>query len=469
MTIDPIAEATLDCLAATITNTKFENQVFVAGGFCRDAILGIPSKDIDLVVTMPNGGVEFAHWITTQCGVHTPGNPVIFERFGTAKFNLRGVNWNGVDVGQIDIEAVMPRTEVYTKGSRKPTVGFTSLEQDAARRDFTINSLFMNVNTREILDFTKWGVSDIKSGIIRTAMASDLIMKDDPLRMLRAVRFAAKFGWHMRTSLRIAIARQAHLITTISAERIQEELSKMLVSNHPAEAMEKLFSIGLLQHIIPEMVDARGFTQNAFHDDDVWNHSLKVLSLTPPDLKTRLAAFLHDVGKMQTRTFDEDGQAHFYRHEDVGADIAETIMTRLKFSTEMITAVKVGVRQHMRLKQSGKNGEKISDKALRKFVADLGEYVPMVLDIMDADNKSHAPEFSMPDQIAGIRARLANLPAMVAAKDIKLPINGKDVMEHLNIKPSKRVAIILDAVRDAYFEDPTLTEEAALNIVEGFR
>jgi len=465
LTENTIGSATVDFLSNLIKNSPFRGQVFVAGGYVRDELLGKPSKDIDLVITAPDGGIKFAEWITKKLGVHTAGNPVIFERFGTAKFNLRGVTHQGFDLGELDIEAVMTRTEKYKEGSRKPEVGYGSLKQDAERRDFTVNSLMKDLTTGETLDLTGMGIQDLKDGVVRSAIDPNYIFVEDPLRMLRAIRFATKYDWTLPDFMMDAIKANAEKIKGISAERIHDEFNKMLTSPRPAAAMKMLIASGLSKHFIPELDAMEGVTQNAYHKDDVLDHSLEVLSKSPNDGISRIAALLHDAGKPKTRT-DTNGKIQFLKHEDVGADMARDIMMRLKYPNSEIDTVDKVIRNHMRLKPAGPDGKGISDKALRKFVAELGDDLTVALGVMDADNKSHSEAASMPNQIAGIRDRIATLPAAVSSDKIKLPVNGHDLMQRLGVKPGPVLAIVLDVIKDAYFENPEIDKEAALKIAD---
>jgi poly(A) polymerase len=447
----------LTFLRALIQGTPFENNVFVAGGYVRDLVLRTPSKDIDLVITLPDGGVKFAEWVTTRLGVRTAGNPVIFPRFGTAKFNLRQP-----ELEDIAIEAVMPRAERYTEGSRDPEVQYTTLEEDAKRRDFTVNALFLNVSTGAVLDLVG-GKEDIRAGRIRTAIDPSIIFVDDPLRMLRAIRFAVRFNWRLDDVLFDAIKTHAHRISTISNERVADELSKMLVVSTPSSALQLLRDTGLLALVLPELQATVGVTQNRYHVDDVFGHTLRVVDATPADLVTRLGALFHDIGKPAVRSEDGSG-VHFYAHEDAGVPIAEGALRRLHFPNAVITTVTTVVREHMRLKSAGKNGKMVTDKSLRKLRAALGDTLPVLLDVMHADNCCHNPKYAMPKQIPAIRKRLETL-AEVAPK-VVLPINGNDVLELFRLRPGPAVGRLLAVVQDAWFADPTITREQAIQLLQ---
>lgn len=458
-------EAAEDFIRKTIKGTEWENKVFAAGGYVRDQLSGKDAKDLDILVNSPDGGIAFSKWITMKIGNYKEGsNPVIFPTFGTAKFNLNGVTHNGVDLTGFDIEAVMPRSEKYTAGSRKPEVQQSTLKGDAERRDLTFNSMFKNLSTGEILDLTGKGKEDLAAGIIRTPLDPDITFREDPLRMLRVVRFYAKYNYEIPLNIIRALKRNASQLENISEERIKDELNKMLVTGAPAKAIKLLRITGLLNFIIPEFKSAYKMTQNVHHSQDVFSHSLTVLSKTQPILIRRLMALFHDIGKTVTRSVTPTG-VHFYGHEDAGARMAEEIMKRLKYPNELTSAVVTGIKSHMRLKSGGPDGIKLSDKALRKFKMEVGEVLVDLLDVIHADNISHADASSMPNQIENIKKRLDDLNMTVSKP--KLPISGKDLMD-MGIKPGPIFAEILAKVTDQWFENPNMSKEEALTIAKSF-
>jgi len=461
-----------DFISKTIRGTEWHGKVFIAGGYVRDEFMGKDPKDLDLLVNAPNGGIEFAKWITKKVGAYRGGaneedpgsNPVIFPRFGTAKFNLRGVVHNGIDLSDMDIESVMPRKEEYTAGSRKPTVTGGELKDDVERRDFTVNSLLKDLSTGEILDLTGMGKADIQAGIVRTPLNPDKIFTDDPLRMLRAIRFAVKYNWKLPMFMLRGLKKNANQLPNISQERIRDELNKMLVTGHPSKAIKMMKVTGLLPFVIPELLPAVKMVQNKYHKADVFQHTLDVLGKTEPVLVQRLMGLFHDIGKTVTRSVEpETGGVHFYGHEMEGEKMVEEIMARLKYPRELIDAVKLGVRNHMRLKQAGDVGIKLKDKTLLKFRNEMGEQLENVLNLMHADNIAHAEASSMPHQIAGIRKRLETL------KDVptkpKMPISGFD-LQKMGLKPGPLFKEIITAVTDAWYENPGLTREEALDIAK---
>jgi len=466
--VEPYA---LDFLRKLIENSPYKGKVFLAGGAVRDEILRKPIKDIDLVVSDPNGGIEFAIWLTKKIGAYVDGsNPVVFPRFGTAKFNLRGAKFNGVDLSSVDIESVMTRGEIYKGISRKPDVVYASLAEDALRRDLTINSLYKDIVTGEILDLTGKGLKDINNHVIRTPLDPDVTFSDDPLRMLRVIRFATRYNWKISKKVVESISKNHSKLKNISAERIQDEFNKILMTDHPDLGVKLLVLTGLSEHFIPELERLVGVKQNVHHDQDVFNHILSVVKKTPLVLKSRLAALFHDIGKPNVKNTDENGRVTFHGHEDVGSDMTKKIMNRLKYSSDDIDSVSNVVKNHMRLKGAGPEGKNASDKALRRFMVDIGSDLDIALPMIHADNISHSPTSNMPNQIDVLQRRMKELAAASGeqtsgALKPKLPISGNDIIKTLGIKPGPIFKKLLAAVEDAWMDTPGLTKDSALDLV----
>lgn len=460
-------EYILNFLKNTIKGSKWENKIFLVGGAVRDEIMGKSPKDLDFVA---NGdidtGIEFSIWLAKKINVFKEGsNPVIFPRFGTSKLSLSG---NKLNLPNIDLEFVAPRKEEYTSGSRKPEVSGGDLMDEVLRRDLTINSLMKNVSTDEILDLSGKGISDIKNGIVRTTSDPEIIFKDDPLRMLRAIRFAVKYNFKIERDVLKNIKINAILINTISKERISDELNKILVSPNPSKGIRLLKITGLLEHIVPEFKDAIGMKQNIHHTDDVFKHTMSVLSNTPPELKTRLIALFHDIGKVLTKTVSPEGSVHFYGHEQASGQMVKEIMSRLKYPNELINAVSNGVSSHMLLKHGGDEAQQLSDKSLRKFMVAVGENLENILDVIHADNISHSDASSMPNQINIVRQRIDQLNNQLNKSNLKLPINGNDLI-NMGIKPGPIFKEMISIVQDAWYENPNITREEALEIINKIR
>lgn len=458
----------IDFIKKLIENTEWKNRIFLVGGAVRDEIMGNTPKDLDFVVNGDiNSGLNFASWMAKQLNIYRKdSNPVVYPAYGTAKLSLGN---NNLKLPNIELEFVAPRKEKYTIGSRKPEVINGNLNDEVKRRDLTINSLMRNISTNEILDLTGNGISDIKNGIIRTPSDPKIIFKDDPLRLMRIVRFSAKYGFQIVPEVLENISKYAEWIETISKERVGEELNKILITKTPSKGIELLKDTGLLKYVIPELMSTVGMGQNIHHTEDVFQHTMTVLDNTPPDLLTRLMALFHDIGKVKTRTVDPDVSVHFYGHEDSSGEMVKQIMSRLKYSNDMINAVSLGVSSHMALKNGTDDSSKLNDKTLRRFSVATGVHLQNVLDLIHADNISHTEESSMPNQVGHIRQRIEKLGAPSVKSDINLPINGNDIKQILGIKDSPLIGKVKKAIEDAWYENPNITKEDAIEIVNQFR
>lgn len=461
-------EQVLLALKNIISGTKYEDKVFLAGGAVRDELMGKKSKDLDfLVLGNINAGIDFAEYLAKRLGVKKENNPITYPKYGTAALRLDG---NNMGIPSIELEFVAPRKEEYSDDSRKPIVTQGGLEDDALRRDFTINSLLKNISTGEIVDVTGRGIDDIKKGIIRATSNPDEIFSQDPLRMMRFIRFLVKYNMEADEKTLNAVKKNADRINIISKERIRDEFNKIIVFD-VARGLNLMKETGLLNHIIPELAANIGVTQNEYHKDDVFDHIVEVAKNSPPNLKVRLMAIFHDIGKYITKQVDDANQkVTFYGHEIEGERIVRDVMKNLRYPTELIDSVAKGVRQHMRTKQAGDNvpSDKFSDQAIRKLIRELGGDLEDILELIHADNISHSEHASMPNQVKNLRKRIQDVLAADAKANVsgKLPINGNDIMNVLKIKKAGReMRTYVQLVQDAYDENPNLTKEDALQIV----
>ena len=465
-------EAALDYLKQVVRNGPWRGQVYLAGGAVRDMVMGKTPKDLDLVVINhgKEGGMDFARWLAQQMGNFKEGsNPVLFPTFGTAKVNLTGTH-NGADLEGFQVEAVFARKEIYTPGSRKPEVFPGTIEDDVYRRDFTANSLMLNLTTDEMLDLTGKGKQDIKAGVIRTTSNPDEIFGQDALRMFRAVRFASKYNWKIEPETWDGIKKNLELLITnnTSKERIADELGKMLTHSNPDLAMELLNDLGLLPYIGKEFQQMVNMTQNKHHVDaegnpvTVFKHTINVLKGTRPDLLERLIALFHDIGKVVTRTVTPKG-VQFLGHEAEGPAIAERIMRDLKFPVEIINAVKLGVAEHMKLKPGKDDAISLSDATLRKFKIKLGKNLETVLRVIHADNMAHAPASQMPNQIANVIKRIQALNIPEAPE---LPYDGNEIIKRFGVS-GEAVGVIQDMLVNVWYKKGKLSDHDADAVIKG--
>ena len=457
-----------------INGTKFEGKTYVVGGAVRDLYMDKEIKDIDIVVELPSGGIEFANWMEENG--HTHGNVVTYPTYGTAMFHLK-------EYPEVEIECVQTRKEQYKdKNSRNPETEYGTLYEDAMRRDLSINSLFLNISTNQIVDCCG-GLNDIKNHVIRVTSTPEIVYEEDGLRILRCVRFFSRFhaenkDWHIDENTLKGMRDKVDRLSIITKERIADELNKMLMCDDPVCAMRLLVDIGAMRYVIPELCNLVGLEQNKYHSDDAWGHTLNVLNLVAKrpfygaaELEVRMAALLHDIGKPHVKSVDDKGRVHFYGHELAGADIVEIILRRLKYSNDFINEVKFLVENHMRTKQWGDTCEHMKDKTLRKLQYQCG-YARFfeLLTLIDADNKSHAIDHCLPNQVYMIN-KLTNrmVDDNTDMFDYKLPINGDDVMFIKGIEPGRDVKDCLEYAMKLAYNNPKITKTELLKHIKGYK
>jgi putative nucleotidyltransferase with HDIG domain len=262
-----------------------------------------------------------------------------------------------------------------------------------------------------------------------------------------------------------ALKKNAYKLPNISADRIQDELNKMLLTKYPDKAIKLLQIVGLSKYIFPELDKLIGLKQNKYHKDDAMRHTLEVLKNSPPDIITRLASLFHDIGKYKTMEVI-DGEVHFYRHEEIGAHIAKDILKRLKYPKYIQNSVFIMIDNHMRTKQAGDDAKNMSDKAVRKLKQDLGDNLDKTLDLIQSDNMSHSEASSMPNQVKNIKRRLKEVEEKDKKAPKKSPLDGDDIQNILGIGKGPMVGKILTKLGDMYLEDPTLTKEELSEVVK---
>lgn len=452
-------------IGVIIKGTSFENHVFAVGGSVRDLTMGNDIKDIDLVIDLPQGGVKFANWCKEQGYTKTV---VIYETYGTAMFKFK-------EFPDEEIECVMTRGEKYEdKESRNPVTVFADINEDAIRRDLTINALYYNVSTGETLDLVG-GLDDITNHIIRTTNRDpDVVFDDDPLRILRVVRFATRYGWEIETKTYKSMKKFVRRLKIITKERIQAELDKILMSKRAIMGIDYLHKLGAMEYVIPEFEKCYGLEQNKYHFGDVAVHTLAVLehhcTLFEPSLVERLACLLHDIGKVATRTV-KDGKVHFYDHEYVGADMAGNILRDLKYDNDTIKEVQFLIKNHMRTKQAGDGGKYIKDKTLNKMIYECKtfERFKSLMRIIECDNLSHAHDCCIYNQYNGLVDKVSNSTGHMKMFGYKLPVTGEDIMETLGIGPGPIISEINKRLLNQAFMDPGITKGRCIQLLPGIK
>ena len=414
-------------------------RAWVVGGYVRDKLLARPHPNPDVVVERGDA-LKLAERFAQLAGA---GPPVLFERFGTAQVTLPGHL----------VEFVNARAESYAHDSRKPDVRPATLDEDLRRRDFTINTLLMDLDG-EIHD-PLGGRKDLEARILRTPTDPLRTFADDPLRMLRAVRFASELGFELAPDLLPAMRQMKGRLAppVISAERIADELRRMLVSARPRLAFELLDAADLLDAVLPEVAACKGVAQSGYHTHDVFGHTLLTVERVPPDLALRLAALFHDVGKPSTATPD----GAFTGHENVGAEQAQSALERLRFSQKEIETVVKLVRLHLRPVYYSSEW---SDGAVRRLARDAGPLLDRLIALARADIGASAyPEPEKLDELqARINAVLSERPSRLAPL-----VTGEDVMRARGIRPGPEVGRIKKRLEEMVIDgDLPPTREAVL-------
>ncbi|HEV7465665.1 MAG TPA: HD domain-containing protein, partial [Candidatus Dormibacteraeota bacterium] len=385
-------------------------EAYLVGGFVRDRLLGRGvSKDIDLLV-VGDGAVDLLGRLAERFGWSRPQQ---FERFGTVQ--VRG--------GGFIVEAVRARRERYDPESRKPDVEPGTLEEDIRRRDFTVNALAQDFEGR-VLDVTGRGLADLHAGVLRTPLLPSDTFDEDPLRMFRGARFVAQLGFRLADGVLEAMREQAPRARILSAERIRDELARLLTSPHPRAGMEVLRQGGLLAQVLPDLEAMVGVEQSGYHCYDVFDHTMHALELARPDLVTRLAVLLHDVGKPPTHAIAEDGRHTFHDHPQVGAEMAERILAELRFSGDQIRDVAALVRLHLRPIQYQHDTH--GDAAVRRLIRAAGPLRATLLDVARADTlASSYPGTAEIDELA---ERMERLDRDGGVSRMGPPLDGGTIM-----------------------------------------
>ncbi len=427
------------------TASELGRRVYVVGGWVRDLQLGRESKDLDIMVV--GSGIELAGEVARK--LDREGGLKVFRNFGTAM--LRHEGW--------EIEFVGARRESYRSGSRKPIVEDGSLEDDLRRRDFTINAMAISLNEDDrgcLLD-PFGGQDDLRAGLIRTPLEPGLTYSDDPLRMMRAVRFASQLGFQIEQSSFEAIRKNAERIRIVSIERIMDEFNKIMLSDTPGRGIQMLRASGLLLHFFPELDAMHGVevVNGKAHKDNFY-HTLQVLdnlAEKTPDLWLRWAALLHDIAKPATRRFDEKIGWTFYGHEYLGHKMVKPIFRRLKLPmNEKLRYVQKLVLLHLR--PIALTESVVTDSAVRRLLFEAGDDIDDLMLLCEADITSGNPEKVKKylDNFEKVRQKLREIEDKDRLRNWQPPVSGEDIMHAFALPPCKEVGIIKTAIREAIIE-----------------
>lgn len=442
---------------AKLANEK-HIEAYVVGGYVRDLFLQRDSKDIDIVVL--GDGIELAKALSEKM----PGSHfAFFKNFGTAM--VKHKDW--------EVEFVGARKESYSRDSRKPAVEPGSLTDDQNRRDFTINALAISLqehNYGALVDPFN-GIADLESKIICTPLDPDITFSDDPLRMMRAIRFASQLQFEILDETYESIKKNAVRIDIISGERITEELNKIMLSPKPSLGLKLLFDSGLLQLIFPELAALQGVeTKEGKAHKDNFYHTLMVvdnISLETQDLWLRWAALLHDIAKPITKRFTPGEGWTFHGHEDKGSRMVSKIFRKLKLPlNEKMKFVEKMVALHHRPKSLAEDG--VTDSAIRRLVVDAGDDLEDLFTLCRADMTSanlKKIEYYR-SNLKQVQQQVADVSERDALRNFQPPVTGEDIMAIFGLGPSKEVGMIKTEIREAILEGKIRNDrEAALKLM----
>ena len=424
--------------------TEKNLQAYVIGGFVRDLILERPSKDIDIVVV--GNGLDLAK----ECARILRVNKVsVFENFGTAQFKYK----------DLDVEFVGARKESYRQDSRKPIVENGTLEDDQNRRDFTINALALSLhadNFGDIIDPFD-GLNDLEKGIIRTPLDPDITYSDDPLRMMRAIRFASQLGFKIESESLNSILKNSERLSIISIERTMDELNKIILSETPSRGFKLLNSTKLLHQFFPEMIALQGIeTIDGKSHKDNFYHTLEVLdniSENTENLWLRWAAIMHDIAKPPTKRFDPIIGWTFHGHEEFGARMTSKIFRRLKLPLDAkMKYVEKLVRLHLRPIALVKGT--VTDSAVRRLLFEAGDDVEDLMTLCNADitskNEFKVQKFKKNFELVTQKLKIVEEKDKV--RNFQPPVSGELIMQAFNLKPCNEIGNIKMRIKDAILE-----------------
>ena len=423
-------------------------QLYLVGGAVRDGILDIPTKDFDFTT---DASADESITLFKNNGYNTTE---IGKAFGTIEALYENFS----------LHITTFREDSYEETSRKPEItSSTNLENDLKRRDFTINAIAYDILENKLIDPYK-GLKDLSQGIITTPISADISFSDDPLRMLRACRFISSHGFTPDANTFEAIKKNIDRIEIVSSERVRDELTKLLIGGNPSLGLRAFVESGLSIKIMPELDQLKIEVDPQHHHKDVYEHTLIVVERVSPNIVSRLAALLHDIGKPKTKGI-ENGNVHFRHHEVVGARIANQILKRLKYSKKEIQDICLLVENHLR-PHTYKMGW--TDSAVRRYIVDSGEMIDELNELVRADittkNKNKYDEINK--YLDEMEVRISEVKEKEELSNLRPPISGDDIMKIFNLDPGPIVGKIMKALYEQRLNEGEVSKEEAIKLAE---
>ncbi len=429
-------------------------ETYVVGGYVRDLLMGRDTQDLDLMVA--GDGIAFARALAERLGVD---RVVAFEQFGTALIPLK----------HIQVEVATARTETYQPESRKPAVEPGTVRTDMSRRDFTVNALAVSIRQESFGDLVDpyGGIRDIERRLLRTPLDPDVTFSDDPLRMLRAARFAAQLQFELLPECLESIARQRERISIVSLERVTDEIMKLLATQRPSVGFLILKEAGLLERVFPELDDLSGaeIVDGRGHKD-VFLHTLQVVdnaAALSPKPALRFAALVHDIAKPRTKHYDQKRGWTFHHHEEAGRKMVATVARRMRLSNELRDYLMKLTRLHLRPIALAKEG--ITDSAVRRLMREAGENIDdlMMLCRADITTKKESRVARYMGNFERVEALMADVTVRDQMRAFQSPVRGDEIMQLCGLEPGPQVGRLKNAIEEAILEGEIEdTHEAAL-------
>lgn len=433
--------------------SKLKVDAFIVGGYVRDSLLEIDCTDIDIMII--GDAISFAESVA---GHFKRELSAVYKKFGTALLNINNLK----------IEFASARKESYQRDSRKPDVLPSNLEEDLSRRDFTINALAVSLNGNEDVIDLFHGLDDLKNGIIKTPLDPEKTFDDDPLRMLRAIRFSSRFNFSIEENTFNALAKYKDRLKDkiVSQERISNEFLQILESPVPSIGLNLLFLTGLMDIVFPEVSKLAGVEQRKdYHHKDVFYHTLEVVDNTAQKtdkLWLRFSALVHDIAKPKTKRFVDGTGWTFHGHEELGARMMKKIFDRMRLPLSQLAYVEKLVRLHLRPIPLA--SDDVTDSAIRRLAADAGEDLEDLLILCRADITSKNPEKmkKFMNNYAKVEKKIVEVQEKDQLRNFQSPVRGEEIMEICNLNPCRTVGTIKKAIEEAILEGliPNDYEEA---------